>query len=118
LPTDGETTRVPNAAVRANLFQATNVLQYFSAELALGLVLLLNQPANGSGLLFRQLPTARHGVHPRLLQNANAGRPANAIDTCESKLHALLVWQDNACNTYCHGELQELRRRFTLQKLL
>lgn len=98
------------AAVRADLLQATNMLQGFATKLTLGAVLVLNTIAYGASLLFRELPTAGERVHADLLKNAQAGTAPNAIDVRERNLNALLVGEHDACDTNGHGSRNDKLR--------
>jgi hypothetical protein len=77
LPANRQIQPVPDTPVAANFTQPADIERHLAAKLALNLVFPIDNFANAAQFVFRQITDSNCAVHPRAVQNLNAGRLAN-----------------------------------------
>src|SRR4030095_2664169 len=83
LAADGQALAVPDAAIAANVHQPLHVHRDFAPQVALHLVLALDDVADTGGLVVRPALHALVTVHARVGHDASGRRDADPVDVLD-----------------------------------
>ena len=92
---------MPQATVTTDLRKALNVHRHLAPEIALDLIVAVDDLAEAVGLLLGEVLDTRLEVEARIVHDLLRSRGPDAEDVCQRDFDALVVGDVNAGNT-CH----------------
>jgi hypothetical protein len=101
LAADGQALPVPDAAVAPDVHQPLHVHRDFASQIALDLVLALDDVADASGLIVGPALHALVPVHARVRHDPTGRRDADPVDVLDGDDPALLARQIHSGDA-CH----------------
>src|SRR4051794_32215159 len=84
---------MPDATVRANVYEPSYVLVYLTPEITLDLDVLIYVGADGACLPIGEVPNLCVRIHAHLAQDLLRGRVADPVHVGETNFNPLLTWQ-------------------------
>jgi hypothetical protein len=96
-----QTAPVPCSAIRPNINEPPDVVIDLAAEITLNHEAMIYDFADPVQVRVSELVHLRVTVHIGLLRDPARQGVSNAIDTGESNLYPLVIWNIDVCNT-CH----------------
>ena len=110
LPTGRQPPTVAQPAIAADVHQTLDVALYFRAQVALDLVVTLNDLAQPSDLILAEIPHALIGGDIRLGEDLTRQGPAHAVQVRQSRFYTPVARKVHACNPSQYPNLLQMRK--------